>query len=67
MVFVFYTSEAKNGFWVYTMESKMVFLVYTMKEDFGMFMVYTMEEDFGISWCTPWRGILEFHGVHHGS
>ena len=31
-----------------------------------VFVVYTMEEDFGISWCTPWKGFLEFCGVHHG-
>ena len=38
-----------------------------------------MEGDFGFSWCTPWKGFLQFHGVytmeakngfrgvHHGS
>ena len=28
------------------------------------FVVYTMEGDFGFSWCTPWKGILQFHGVN---
>ena len=27
-------------------------------------MVYTMEGDFTISWCTPWKGILQFCGVY---
>ena len=43
----------------------MVFVVYTMEEDFGIFLVYTIEGDFRISWCTPWKGILEFCGAHH--
>ena len=42
------------------------------------FVVYRMEGDFGFSWCTPWKGLLQFrvvytmeakngfHGAHHG-
>ena len=29
-----------------------------------VFMVYTMEGDFRFSWCTPWKGILQFRGVN---
>ena len=31
-----------------------------------VFMVYNMEGDFAISWCTPWKEILDFCGIHHG-
>ena len=70
--------EAKNGFrGVHHGRGFWHFMVYTKEGDFRIswctpwklkmvFVVYTMEEDFGILWCTLWRGILEFHGVHHG-
>ena len=29
-----------------------------------VFVVYTMEGGFGFSWCTPWKGILQFRGVY---
>ena len=53
----------------------MVYTPWKLEMDF---VVYTMEGDFGFSWCTPWKGILQFrgvytmeakndfHGVHHG-
>ena len=29
-----------------------------------VFVMYTMDRDFRFSWCTPWMGILQFHGVY---